>query len=1092
VKAIVALIVIATQLQSQQGTRPSSAIERLRALAVQDDRAALVAAVRDHPDDARELIRRLIVQAGSTRPSVSDSVLTLAQRAGVAYAAAWSDSFPAAQVTRFSAMSRGQRTAKIAADSVRRAGNAALDTRGVDAAIRLWTEALRRAWRIADTAGVAASLGNIGAGFYRASALDSAELYLQRSRGHAEAVGDRRTAANALGTLGSVAKDRGDLRRAYERYTSALRLRSRIGDNRGVAADHNNLGLLSAALGEIADARAHYEEALALARRHALLEPAAAALLNLGNAASADADYAEAGRRYGEALGIYRTSGHQVDAALVLHNLGLLALRRGDYRTALTRLREAVAVFAEVGTASDVVAVRRDLSRALAATGDLRAADRELREAESGVAQLPTDAKLAADVALARAELALQWNYLGEADRHFTRAEALAARAGSAVMRAEAREGKALLLAERRQYTQAIELLESATHILSRAGDRRSAALARLTLGYVWYRTGALDEARKALHAAADSLRAVGDPVGESTALGELGAVHLASGAPLAAEASYRRALSRLGEAMRERATTTWHLRAGLADALRARGALGDAATELRAAVADIERIARTTGHAERRSAFLSDKWDVYAELALVDRARGDVPGAFMASERLRAQQMTDLLGRGRIAPGQSRDSPLIEREQDLRRRIGELTQRLEVEQQEARARRGMRLDGAPGPPSGETREALARAQQEYAETLARLRREPSPLAAAVHGGVVAWRDVASRLSPSDALLEYLVSDSTTVVFVVRHDTLLAIDLGVGRSTLEPLIDFARGTLGRPAMEQKAARSSESWRAPLRRLHEYLIAPVEAAGALRGARRLILVAHVELHYLPFAALIGRASGHQRRDSFLIERYDLTFAPSATVWTQLGNRTARPTRGLLALAPRTRALPGTRDEVAALRSLYGSEATVLLDTAASEAAFAAAAPAHEIIHLATFGVLNKHNPLFSFVSLNPASGADGRLEVHEVSALTLNARLLVLSACQTGLASGQLSDVPAGGDWVGLVRAFLNVGARNVIATLWPIEDRSTASFMGQLHRRLRAGESEAAALAAAQRAALRDPATADPFYWAGFVLVGGR
>ena len=66
------------------------------------------------------------------------------------------------------------------------------------------------------------------------------------------------------------------------------------------------------------------------------------------------------------------------------------------------------------------------------------------------------------------------------------------------------------------------------------------------------------------------------------------------------------------------------------------------------------------------------------------------------------------------------------------------------------------------------------------------------------------------------------------------------------------------------------------------------------------------------------------------------------------------------------------------------------------------------------------------------------------------------------------------------------------GAQNVIATLWPVEDRSTARLMEHLHVRLRAGESEAPALAQAQRQMLRDPRTADPFYWAGFTLVGGR
>jgi CHAT domain-containing protein len=86
----------------------------------------------------------------------------------------------------------------------------------------------------------------------------------------------------------------------------------------------------------------------------------------------------------------------------------------------------------------------------------------------------------------------------------------------------------------------------------------------------------------------------------------------------------------------------------------------------------------------------------------------------------------------------------------------------------------------------------------------------------------------------------------------------------------------------------------------------------------------------------------------------------------------------------------------------------------------------------------------------------------------------------------------VADVPPGDDWIGLVQAFLHAGAGSVLASLWPVEDLATASLMERFHRSLAAGSSEAAALADAQRATLRDARTAHPFYWAGFALNGGR
>jgi CHAT domain-containing protein len=272
-------------------------------------------------------------------------------------------------------------------------------------------------------------------------------------------------------------------------------------------------------------------------------------------------------------------------------------------------------------------------------------------------------------------------------------------------------------------------------------------------------------------------------------------------------------------------------------------------------------------------------------------------------------------------------------------------------------------------------------------------------------------------------------------------------------------------------------------------LYRHLVTPVEAAGLLAGKRRLVIAPHAELHYLPFAALLSPGPPEQP----LVERYVITYVPSASVWLRLRARPAPAANGgVLALAPRAEALPGSRAEVAAIGRLHGPRARVLVGAAASEPALRTLAPGQGIVHLATFGVLNKHNPLFSHVELGPGGDDDGRLEVHEVFGLTIDARLLVLSACQTGVAAGALADVPPGDDWVGLVQAFLYAGASNVLATLWPVADVATARLMERFYRELAAGRSESEALAAMQRAALRETATAHPFYWAGFGLVRGR
>lgn len=1040
--------------------------------------SALVESARRRPDDARDAVRHMLVDAAGDSPdSTRAASLAAAVHLAAAYALAWQDSFFVRQVARFASLSPTDRKAKVAADSIRLAGNAALGSAGIEAAMRAWRESLRRCEVQGDSAGMAAALGNLGAGFFRSRDYDSAEAYLVRSRDVAERIGDYRTLGNAIGTLGSVSKDRGDLRRATELYARAQPIRERTGDARGLAADQNNLGIVARELGDLAGARRAYEVALAANRGAGRAEPAALNLVNLGNVASLEGDYREAAARYREALAIYRERGNHLETASVLHNIGVLATRRGDYPAAVAALSEAAGIYRRTGPPIEEIAVRQALSSARVARGDLQGARAELQRAE-GLAT-GEDALELGGLALTRADLEVRFNRLAEAERQYGRAERLARGAGDEATRAAAQQGAGVVLLMRENYARAQAALGLALRAHEGSGDGRAAALTRLLLGYAHRELGEAAAARATLGTALDTLRALGDAAGEAAALGALGDLEAQGGLALTAESLYRRGLARLGA--RSAPDIAWQLHAGLAGTLRSTGALPAAADELRAAIAEIERVAAGVTVEERRAAFLADKWDVYADLTMVERSLGRAEAAFETSERLRARQMLDLLTRGRIAPiGEMQDGPAAQ-EQDLRRRIAELTRALESVEGGEPGLRG----AVGGAEVGATREALARAQEAYGELMIAMREGSPAYAALLRGEVAPVREVMRALAPDDALLEYLVADSTTIAFVITADTVAALDLNVSGRAIAELVDFARGTLGSPT-EGEAWRA---WRAPMRRLYRQLVAPVEASGLLAGKRRLLIAPHAELHYLPFATLVRPGTPEQ----LLIERYVLVYVPSASVWLRLRDRPPAPQRsGVLALAPRAEALPGSRAEVSAIGRMYGERARVLVGTTASERAFRALAPEQGIVHLATYGVLNKHNPLFSFVELGPGGGDDGRLEVHEVFGLTLDARLLVLSACQTGLAAGALADVPPGDDWVGLVQAFLFAGASRVLATLWPVADVATAGLMERFYRELAGDRPEPEALAAMQRAAALDPATAHPFYWAGFAMVTGR
>ena len=1036
---------------------------------------SLVAEARTRPHALREALSDALRRAVRDSPSAREDALSQARAMAEAYAIAWQDSFLVRQVALFSSWPAERRVVRFVADSLRRAGGVAYGAEGPSAARRIWRRALAKARTVPDSALIGALAGNIGTAFLAEGQLDSAEVWLGRAARMARTIGDVRAEANALGALGGVAEDRGDLAGARSRYLEASLLRERVGDSRGMAADHNNLGLLAETMGDFEEASRQFEAALVINRNDGREADAATNLVNLAGLAATAGDFVLAERRYRDALAAWRREGFEVDAAAALHGLGQLELRRGDYPTARDLLGEALAIYQRAGLVAQVVAVRRDIAGALAGMGDPQGARDELSRAQASADENELSAGVRGDVALSRADLATMLNDHPEAERLYGESARLYRQGGDAVGQAEADQGLGRLLAERGDHARARALLLSALRVQRSAGNRRAAGVTRLSLGDVAAEQGDTAGARRAYAAARSEFEAVGDVVAAAAARGALAELDLEAGAAAVAAAGYRQALALVES--RRAPEVTWGLHDGLARALVELGQPGQAARELRLAVQDVERTGQTFRAEARRSQFLSDKWEVYSRLARVEASRQLPASAFEASEQLRAREMLELLGRGRIASPDPADGLAI-REQDLRRRIGELNAAVDQRVAVASPVRG---SGVPSTDAAAL-EALAGAQEAYQKLLVEMR-DRAPLAAAlVTPRMASWRDVSGRLNTGEAMVEYLVGDAETLAFVIRRDTLAVVPLGIGRRALSRLVEFARGTLEPPGVD----RPDTLWRGPLHQLHQHLVAPLEESGLLNGATRLILVPHAELHYLPFAALMEAGPGGR----FLVERYELTTTPSASVWLALGDRPRGRGTGVLAMAPEDRALPASKREVGVVARFGGGEAQTWTGTAASESRFRLEAPGKRIIHLATNGVLNRHNPLFSQVALAPGDGEDGRLEVHEVFGLRLSADLVVLSACQTGLGSGAAADVPPGDDWVGLTRAFLSAGAGEVVATLWPVDDSATAGLMEQFYGSLSRRDA-VASLAAAQRAMIATRTTSHPYYWAGFTVVGG-
>jgi len=343
------------------------------------------------------------------------------------------------------------------------------------------------------------------------------------------------------------------------------------------------------------------------------------------------------------------------------------------------------------------------------------------------------------------------------------------------------------------------------------------------------------------------------------------------------------------------------------------------------------------------------------------------------------------------------------------------------------------------------------------------------------------------------AFLEYSVGDSSTALWVItargtNHYRLPS------RRALQPRIEQLRRALADPgrAGSRSAVQASSA-------LYTMLIEP--AAVPLAKATRLVISSDGPLALIPFEALLTKDPGENREPApadWLGSRVAIAYAFSATTWSAR-RESAAPGVGVVAVGnpdfgpgpPALAPLPNTALELESLRTLAGRQPfTELAGAAATRAALLAqpALPTSRLVHVATHGVADVNEPARSGLFLAPASvgGPPGFLSLGDISGLRLDATLVTLSACETGL--GQLA---RGEGVIGLPRAFAAAGARGVMVSLWRVNDASTAALMRTFYTSwMKKGESADLALAHARRQLMKSPGTRSPHHWAPFVLTG--
>jgi CHAT domain-containing protein len=335
-------------------------------------------------------------------------------------------------------------------------------------------------------------------------------------------------------------------------------------------------------------------------------------------------------------------------------------------------------------------------------------------------------------------------------------------------------------------------------------------------------------------------------------------------------------------------------------------------------------------------------------------------------------------------------------------------------------------------------------------------------------------RALQESLATTEQAVVYYCTGEEWMAFVVAAGDVHLVRHLCSNTLVEAALADLRFQLGRVEIGgdhavRHAGRLQRGVRAALQRLHTLLVAPLRAH---LHTERLLIIPYGALHLAPFHALWDGAH-------YLLEVCEIAYAPSASV-ELLRRRRVRPeplTR-LAAFALREPSIPQAEAEVRAAAQHFAA-AEIFVDAAAQVDVLPPAATGSDVLHFATHGLFRPDNPFFSALKL-----ADGWVNVREIYRLPLRARLVVLSACESGAVQVQGAD-----EAIGLVRGFLAAGAQSLVVSLWNVHDASAAQIMTDFYRELmRQGLAPAAALRAAQRRAIRQDR--HPYFWAPYTAIG--
>lgn len=882
----------------------------------------------------------------------------------------------------------------------------------------------------------------------------------------AERTSDRLSLAKALFDLGSTRDMQGDSHQALEYYAKSMKIAEDLKNQPLVVRILTNIGAAQQDLGQLAEAENNYTKALKIAEAIQFKPAIVKLIMNLGEVHFETGNFESALEYFQKELELAEAQDKAgVEVAHALMNIGRVYNRRGNNALAMQYFQRSKAMLEAAGDKTLLTHLLNEIGVIYESQGEY-----------------------------------------GQARMYYQKSLTLCEQMKDQRGIAAALETIGLMEVDDQQFAPALNHFQKSMAILEALDDKPGEGALLENIG----------EAQEGLGHTSEALEAFkkGLELAESFKVPEYAAEASVSIAKLYnKERKFDQALpfaQRASEVAGRIASQDllWRSQEAAGLAYRGLGNQEQALVAFTQAITTIELMrTQVLGSEQQQQGFLSSRLAPYYDMVDLRVSQKRPSEALADAERAKGRALLDVLQNGKVQITKEMTPSEREREQQLQADMVSLNKQKERESGEEKpdASHMASLEGQ-----------LESVRLQYSDFQTNL--------FAAHPGLKTKRgeaqpvslEEAARLLPdsNSAFLEFVTGAEKTYLFVLTRkqgvDQIVP-DLGVyaipvAAKALKQKAEYFREQLGRRDL---------AFRPSSRGLFQLLIKP--ANEQLAGKNALVIVPDGPLWSLPFQALLGN------NGRYLLEDYAISYAPSLAVLREMvrvhqngeqASPSATPSSKLLAMAnpvlgkeTLTRAsavyrgeslgpLPDAQREAIALKRLYGNEqSSVYTGANAREDRFKAEAGKFQVIHLATHGIFNDANPMYSHILLSAGeadSKEDGLLEAWEIMQMDLRAKLVVLSACETG--RGRFS---GGEGLIGLTWAFFVAGVPTTVVSQWKVESSSTASLMTAFHRTLKAGEAQAnspfATARALQRAEvqlLHSQQYAHPFYWAGFVVVG--